>query len=112
MSPGLGVFYPENQSGNGWEAPQKSTVHETGASPVGVVGHEGPGVDPRAGLAGQSAKPPQEPLPVLAVIDDPAPLDPPDNHVMQGPWRIQPGLTGHLPSNATRTWKPYQILST
>ncbi len=62
---------------------------------MGVVAHQGPGVDRCPAGRCEIAQPIHEIASILVVINDVPPLDPSDHHMVERPWTIEPGLPWH-----------------
>jgi len=62
---------------------------------MGVIGHQGPGIDFGFCIRGKISKAGYKILSVILIIDYFSLFYPPDDNMVQGSWGIQPGLAGY-----------------
>jgi hypothetical protein len=62
---------------------------------MGVIAHQRPGIDRRAGFLGQRAQSSHECLSILLIIENPPLIDSTNDHMVQRPRAIQSRLSRH-----------------
>jgi len=82
--------------------PRKHPSHDTGnrggpcsQEEVGMVWNQCPSITWSGSAQKGVAQSIEERFPVFVIPEDPSSFDPPDDHVMNGPWGIYAGLARH-----------------
>ena len=69
-----------------------------------MVGEQRPAVAGSGGLGKDPSQPIKEVLPVGIVLEDLPPLDASDQHMVQRPWGVDPGLSWHGATIVGQRW--------
>ena len=69
-----------------------------------MVGEQRPAVAGSGGLGKDPSQPIKEVLPVGIVLKDLPPLDASDQHMVQRPWGVDPGLSWHGATIVSQRW--------